>query len=80
VPFEKPKSPPFSILSQEQVVIFQKARSATINKADKDALYEVQSILEHRRRKGKKGMEFRVQWIAHPPTWENEITLKEDVP
>ena len=25
-------------------------------------------------------MEFKVQWMNHQPTWESELTLKEDVP
>ena len=25
-------------------------------------------------------MEYKVQWKNHEPTWENEISLKEDIP
>lgn len=56
-----------------------KARSSQL-KGEKNEFYEVEKVLESRKKKGKKGFEYKIQWKSHEPTWESEITLKEDIP
>ena len=56
-----------------------KARSSQL-KGDKNEFYEVDKVLEARKKKNKKGFEYKIQWKNHDPTWESEITLKDDIP
>ncbi|CDW89149.1 UNKNOWN [Stylonychia lemnae] len=59
-------------------VIKHQARSGQI-KGKKSELHDVMAILEYRKTKNGKSIEYKIQWAKHEPTWETEKILRPNL-